>query len=268
MADKKGSQDPQVPANLEDLIKAVELNPNHWTETPEAVRVKFTDRVFWQWIEKTNPMPAPRNEVSHEPPSRRWWIKNPPILECHEPGYLCEVCRHVNFKYLIDSPSEQILEEFELAPLEWVFKNEKCAFCRLVSSSMSNAVGGPTNPTQVDGKAVVCTIRTLPMLTDIHGPRVIWLMTIPPPEGIILSNSLSFYRFSSGDDHLLAEASCGQPLQSPRIDYELVKGWYQNCLDGKCYSNPNPVLRKFLPTGFRLIDVKRYCIVNFEEDFQ
>ena len=119
MTEPQPVTDGETPASLTDLIKAMELDPNYWINTPPDIRAKFTEKVFWQHIGNKTPK---REEVAlPEPPSRRWWKEHPQVSEVQDENYLCEVCRHIDFEYLIDSPIEQIREEIPLASLSWLF---------------------------------------------------------------------------------------------------------------------------------------------------
>ena len=264
MAEEKGIQDLPMSASNEEFAKALERNPNDWSETPEDTRDKVVEWMFWRYIQKTNPMPTPPKSILPEAPSRRWWIESPQVVEAHEPGYLCEVCQHIDFGYLIHSPLEQSLEEIALATLQWVLESHECSFCRLVLSTIKSALAKPTISTQYEGKDVMCTLRTLPMDMAIDGPREIILNTLNLPEGIVNYRKSSIHSFDSTVDFSLP--NCGRPAQSPLIDCDLVKQWYTNCLNGMCSLDSLPVRTNSLPKGFRVIDVQRYCIVDAAQD--
>ena len=88
------------------------------------------------------------------------------------------MCRHINFKYVIDSSLNQIREKIPLASLEWLLEHDKCAFCRLVSSTIRSSLGRDTVPTQAERQDIKCTLSTLPILEyDLDGARepCIWL---------------------------------------------------------------------------------------------
>ena len=260
MTESQPITDGETPASLEDLIKAMELDPNYWINTPPDIREKFTEKVFWQYI--GNKTPKREEVVLPEPPSRRWWKERPQVSEVQDEHYLCEVCRHIDFEYLIDSPLEQIREEIPLATLNWLLEHDSCAFCRLVSSTIRSTLGQKSISTQIDGKDIMCTMRTLPMETDMQGPREI---AINMSKEMVGSNNLRFYRFSAANTS--ATTNCELPSLSPRINSELVKSWYSDCCNGKCGPNVVPEIRN-LPKGFRLIDVQHHCIVDAKPEYQ
>lgn len=258
MTEPQHVTDGEMPASLTDLIKAIELDPSYWRNTAPDIRARFTEKVFWEYI--GNQTSKRKEVILAEPPSRRWWIECPQVLEIHEENYLCEICRHIDFEYLIDSPMEQIREEIPFASLNWLLEHDNCAFCRLVSSTMRSTLGKSLLPAQFDGKDITCTMRTLPMETDMQGPREI---AINMSEEIVSSNNLKFYRFSAADASVTTTPKCELPSSLlSEINFELVKSWYSECLNGKCGPKVLPKDRN-LPKGFILIDVvQRYCIVD------
>ena len=193
-----------------------------WVQTPKPERAKLIEKTLWEWYAETHPPPAPAKPLHQEELSKRWWVESPPELQKHDAGNLCEVCRHVDFQYLINSPPEQILE-FKLSSLKWVVDLcEECAFCRLVILTVKRAVGGRDLPTQVDEKQVMCSMRVLPIDTDMSGRREICLLLIPPPKGIDRYSNLIFYKFSPRDDQMMDDSHRGQLIEWPCIDFELV----------------------------------------------
>lgn len=61
----------------------------------------------------------------------RWWIDNPPSLSEADPGYLCKLCRHINFKQLIDEPNED--ECIFIGTPRYHSQQTSCSFCSLIT---------------------------------------------------------------------------------------------------------------------------------------
>ena len=231
----------------------------NYSKLSEADRAQF-EKAFW----KINAIPDPKAGVVPETPSQKWFLANPQTLEKSEPGYLCEICQHVDFKYLIDAPIWQVLEEFTLFNLNWVVeKGESCCFCRLILRTIKGLLGGRELATEVKGKDVVCQFRALPMETGFTGRGEINLLLQPKPEGI--HTGINFSEFIPKE---IATVGYRLSVQCLEIDFELVKKWCHQCLTGQCGFHPTVVQEKNMPNGFRLIDVKDSCIVEFEPDYR
>ncbi|KAI4231922.1 MAG: hypothetical protein L6R40_007577 [Gallowayella cf. fulva] len=230
----------------------------NFSNLSDADRAQF-EKAFWKILA----IPDPKAYVSPEKPSRKWYLADPPMLEISEPGYLCDICRHVDFRYLINAPLEQLLEEFTLFNLKWVVESgESCGFCRLILKTIKKLLKGRELVTEVEGRDVMCNFRTLPMEADFTGRGDICLLLQPSPEGI--DSGILFSEFSPGrttTDHR------GFSIRCPVIDFELVKKWYHHCLTGQCGSNPTVIQEKNMPEGFRLIDVMNNCIVDFHHEY-
>ncbi|KAI4198196.1 MAG: hypothetical protein LQ350_005432 [Teloschistes chrysophthalmus] len=204
---------------------------------------------------------TPRAEP--ETPSRRWWIEDAETLPRDDSSYLCETCRHIDINYLVHSPTVQALEEVTLCPLKDIVANDKCVFCRLLTAAMKDAAGNRKLFTQVGGKDMICKLRTIPTGFDHRCTLLVSLY--PAPDKSDGFNHLIFQtcqpREKRFDENTTQNRHC---IQSPQIDFDQARAWYQNCLDGQCGSNPIPPPAKSICTGFRLMDVERHCIVPYE----
>ena len=252
----------------QDEVKILGRTITEWTESPAPDRAMIANHIYWTWYGKTNPKPAPQNQdvSGNKPiqrkakiPSKRWWIESPLELQIDDPGYLCETCRHIDFKYLINSPLLQALEAIQLGSLAHILENEKCAFCRLVASTIRDAAAGGEINTTVAGKPVMSSMRTMPIETDTRGPRQIFLFTEPTPNGVKRVSSI--YSLTLKDETLVSEVN-GHKYKIPQIKYDLVKKWYNDCNDGNCGINPSNSYGREMPKSFRLIDVDSDCIVR------
>ncbi|MCJ1282912.1 hypothetical protein MMC26_002238 [Xylographa opegraphella] len=265
MADEKNTPE----ANNTEEVKILGRTITEWSESPSPDRAMIADHIYWTWYGKTYPKPAPPKQdvLVKKPilerfvaPSKRWWIESPQVLQPNEPGYLCETCRHIDFKYLIRSPLLQILEEIQLKFLALVLENEKCAFCRLVATALRDAFEGRVIDTMIAEKPVMCSMRTLPIETDTRGPRQLLLYLDPTPEG---RNGIStIYSSTQMDDNLVNEVNSHRSITIPHIRCDLVKKWYNDCNNGNCGLSPSKSDGRELPRSFRLIDVESACIVQ------
>ena len=217
-------------------------------------------KVFW----KACAIPDSKPIILPEEPSRKWFLADSQTLVEDEPGYLCEVCQHVDFKYLVNAPPEQLLEEIPLFSLKWVVqKGETCSFCRLILKTIRDRLRSQEMVTEVDGKDVMCACRSLPLEMGSSGLGEIMLMIEPPPERID-----GGIRFSDYDSEKNDAGAYGISLQYDQIDIELVKKWCQQCVTGQCGAMSTIGQTTEMPMGFRLIDVKADCVVDFETGYQ
>ncbi|KAI4190017.1 MAG: hypothetical protein L6R41_001072 [Letrouitia leprolyta] len=218
------------------------------------------EKAFW----KIKAIPDDKPTLLPDKPSRNWFLDDPQTpAERSQPGYLCEICRHVDFKYLINVPLEQLLENFTLFSLKWVIEEgEDCAFCRLISKTIKDVLGLRDLVTEVEGTDVMCVFRTLPIDIDATGRGDILLLLEPPAEGI--DRGIMFSELSSALSMTEHRSTC---VQHPTIDFELVKKWCHHCLTGQCGANLTLVPEKNMPEGFRLIDVKNYCIIDSGSEY-
>lgn len=257
------------PKNDEGDIKILGRTIPEWAASPAPDRAMIADHIYWTWYGKTYPKAAPQKQdvpgekpikEKTETPSKRWWIESPQQFQADEPDYLCETCRHIDFKYLINSPLLQALEEIPLSSLTRVLENENCAFCRLVAFTIRAGVGGCEIDTTVDEKPVMCSMRTLPIESDTKGPRQLLLSGLPTPNKI--DGPRMIYCLNPKDEPSVSEVNGHKSLTVPHIKIDLVKKWYNDCNDGNCGLNPSKSYGREMPKSFRLIDVDSDCIVH------
>jgi hypothetical protein len=77
------------------------------------------------------------NDPSPELIDEEWYIPDPPILDKNDPQYLCEMCRQIDFKVLLEQPGlpgNQLPGPTSIELLGfWKIKEEvNCRFCNLV----------------------------------------------------------------------------------------------------------------------------------------
>jgi len=142
-------------------------------------------------------------------------------LQADEPGYLCETCRHIDFKYLINSSIEQMLEEIQLNSLAHILENEKCAFCRLVTFTIRDMVEGREIDTTVAEKPVMCIMRTMSIETETRDSRQMMMFTLFSPDEI--DGLSSIYSLISKNETLVSEMNDHKSVTFSQIKYDLIK---------------------------------------------
>lgn len=108
----------------------------------------------------------------YEPPPPKpkpWWIDDPyEDVRSSGENRLCDVCKHIDFTYLLRKKVEYITEEsVSLGPLVVIVrKREQCPFCRSVVRSICIAYGDSNAdsvpPTAIDGMIVNCSLDNKP----------------------------------------------------------------------------------------------------------
>ena len=71
-----------------------------WSKLSETKQARLLEQCF----SKLYGIPKPEARTSPEKPSKRWMMQTPCTSEPGELGHLCEVCRHVDFQYLVNCP--------------------------------------------------------------------------------------------------------------------------------------------------------------------
>ena len=220
------------------------------------------EKVVWKWHDGSYKKP-PVKKFDATKPSRMWWIEDPELLAPSDPSHLCAVCRHIDFKYLLTSPPQQLLEKVPLSSLEQIAGKKECAFCRLIACTVQVAFKDEELPFEIDGKPIMCELQVLPIEWNSAGPMqlCIYVDALPKDSSIVASQDLLIYSITDERSHCRDVTEDGSILRS-RMNLNTIKSWYSTCLDGKCGGNPRANLKVDLPEGFRLIDVRRMCIVE------
>lgn len=225
------------------------------------------EKLVWDWHAQNNKKPVIKKLDNVTIPSRVWWIENPETLPPTDPSHLCAVCQHIDFKYLLKSPPQQMKELIPLSSLEQISQKNECAFCRLVVHTIQVAFGEEKLPFEIDGKIMTCQLQTLPIETNSTGPRqlCIYLNVHPKIKSIEASTDLLIYGIVDGraQDR---EIMKGRSVSLRQLSLSTIRHWYLTCLDGKCGGIPLADSRVDLPKGFRLIDVQTMCIVEGNKD--
>ena len=261
-----------MPIADEPLIQSSSSNGNEdrvdgrtaaeWKAMEPEDPAKGIEKLYWFWHAKMHPSKDPYKQFD-KPPIKRWYLDEFAIQKLGHSGELCEVCQHINSKYLMDCPLDQIVEQIKLATLEWIVEHEKCTFCRLVALTLRDNVTPRKLNHHVGEKAVECTIQFLPMDTD-NSKREICVVTHPAPEGMNNYKWSTFYNFVSSELPPSDGGIFDRCIRMPEINYDLLRKWYQGCASGICGGGIDPAPDGEQPRCFRVIDVERYCVVHHE----
>ncbi|MCJ1405733.1 hypothetical protein MMC11_008963 [Xylographa trunciseda] len=186
-----------------------------WSKLSEKEQARLLERCF----SKLYGIPKPEARTLLAKPSKRSMMQTPCTSEPGELGHLCEVCRHVDFRYLVDCPLAQVLESFKLFPLKWaLLREEDCAFCRLIAKTVRGALGGGQLVTAAQGKDIMCDFKMLPKAMNPAGRAEMILRLLPQPVGIHDFTYLILSEYHAGKDVMTRMTNYGASVESPRVD--------------------------------------------------
>jgi hypothetical protein len=206
-----------------------------------------------------------------EAPPRKWWIEHPQVVSEDDPSFLCDVCKHIDFKFLIfESTLMQVQDEIPLDTFSRILEKQYCAFCRLIKKTIDNNFGLDVLPTQHEDKAVKISMIAYGswQTFDQNHPRqlLLWVKPNPldngePPPLQIQNVHEGHWTDSAGKGRLIPET----------IDYLLPLYWNRVCRNTlsslhKDFSTERDSYK--LPDGFRLIDTEKMCIVPADPSFE
>ncbi|PKS06138.1 hypothetical protein jhhlp_007455 [Lomentospora prolificans] len=194
-----------------------------------------------------------------------WWVEDPSILSDDDPSFLCEVCRHINFRYLIyESPIAQIVEDIPLGPYSTLLQRQHCAFCRLTKCAIDNIFGVGVVPLEHNGKTVTIAFSTMlgSAMLDGSSPKVLSIKI--RPSGINDDKIKNPEIQVVPDGSWLQGTGAGRPMQPSEVSSQLIFSWGVFCRLGVFGHSNGPSSTKSphpLPSSFRVIDTKDNCIL-------
>jgi hypothetical protein len=206
-----------------------------------------------------------------ETPQRKWWVEHPQVVPEDDPSFLCDVCKHLDFKFLIfKSTLQEVQDEIPLDSFSSILEKQYCAFCRLVKKTIDNNFGPNALPTQHKNEAV--KISMVPygswQTFDQDRPRQLLLWAKPNPVDNGETPPLHIHNVHEG--HWADSAGKGR-LIPETIDCLLPLWWNRVCRNAlsplhKDVSTESDSYK--LPVGFRLIDTEKMCIVPADPSFE
>jgi len=197
-----------------------------------------------------------------------WRLENYELLPENDVSFLCDVCRRINFRFLLHEVPMLQMPEVPLGDLERVLKERCCAFCRLVRTTLENALGSDyaTLPTEYEGKKVTMLLVSFFRSLEATKPRRLILWIRPDPWAGKPSRSLEMHLAQEPDD-FLKHQGLGRTVDSAKFNNILALYWIRMCRMGYGLHRDEEMTRPRSrpPPGFRLIDVTRGCIVPVDD---
>ncbi|KAG8533921.1 uncharacterized protein KY384_001662 [Bacidia gigantensis] len=212
------------PKDGKEDVKILGRTITEWSESPAPDRAMIADHIYWTWYGKNYPKAAP------------------PKLDKPLKDFTEKEFKAPSKRWWIESPP--VLQADEQGYL--------CENCRHIDFEY-------LVDTTIDGRLVMCSMRTLPIETNIKGTRQFLLSVEPTPR---VDGMKTIYSLALQDESVVNEISGHRSINLPQIKYSLVKKWYNDCNDGLCGPNLDQSHGRQLPERFRLINVESDCIVS------
>ena len=197
---------------------------------------------------------------------RAWWIDDPIEVDRTDPGYLCHVCRHINFEYLLfRCPFKQVTEEIPLDKLNEILQRQECAFCRLIKQTLERFYGIQgvidIGRDDVHVASMIAAFRSFATAMTEPWQLKIWIK--PAPAGPKANPNLLIHYNDNIDRRDIDGTAGNGVLLSSQVNLETAIAWLQRCKlgYGLCRSKIERAPTTLFPRGFKLIDVQKQCII-------
>ncbi|PLB34247.1 HET-domain-containing protein [Aspergillus candidus] len=164
-----------------------------------------------------------------------WWIEDPEIFDEEDSRYLCEMCRHINFKALftqrgLPGNTEPGPTDITIYGLEHVMAgNRACAFCRLLRRSFTE------NGLPADGGREIFEGQEITLKILDEGPEYGLRLEISLPLGLTHAQYHSLppvlIQWAEGGDE---QHPGGRVIRQEYTDLTLLKTWIDTC--DRCHS--------------------------------
>jgi len=227
----------------------------HYQETEEHKKLveKFDEYVHHQYVRHWGLLSERQGK------NEEWFIPNPSVFEEGHSEYLCDMCRHIDFRALFTQrglPANDIPgpTTIRLHGFDRVLKRENCAFCRLISRKVKSD-GLLDFENEHAMKAITMKLHVLD-----EGPGVALRLEIefqdisrlPQPVKIIVQQVCDK---KSAPFH-------GIQVNPERISTTALQKWRSLCEE----DHPEIVDRVIAQKqhGLRLIDVHEYRVVKID----
>ncbi|PLN79936.1 heterokaryon incompatibility protein-domain-containing protein [Aspergillus taichungensis] len=193
-----------------------------------------------------------------------WWIEDPEIFDEQDPRYLCEMCRHIDFKTLFtqrDLPGNTVPGEtvITLYGLSHVMAGDcACGFCRLLRQSfVENGLPTDDGPQIFEGQEIVLKVLDegpeYGLRLEISVPFTVAHAEYEPMPPMLI-------QWADGENE---QHPGGRVIRQKSTDFTLLKSWIDTC--DRCHSvsdNQSPTDAHEDTLELRFIDVHRNCIVT------
>lgn len=213
--------------------------------------------------------------VSRKSPNKTWRLEKPRTLSRDDPGYLCPVCRHIDFRSLVlETSIEDVGQEIPLSEWSEVLEKQQCAFCRLLKTTIEGVYGINGLPVGNDSQPVKISMvaafkQDEDFLRSLLGPRRLRLWIIPDPVYGRKTPALDIEYVGEKTEYKQHDvAAQGIPTSHAEAFEAMV--WPGACRRGleNCRPRGSDFTPAILPTNFRLIDVKKLCVVPANNSFE
>ncbi|KAI9730208.1 MAG: hypothetical protein M1834_005972 [Cirrosporium novae-zelandiae] len=217
-------------------------------------------------------------------PMGPWYYENPPCVPDNCAGYLCGVCKRINFEWLFENDlsatydelyldhlmeeqdlsdtTDETTQSIPLGTMAGIVSKQRCTFCRLLVRSICTTFDIDSPITEYNGQQVTCTLDNHP---KVRSQLMVTLKPIPTDWSDDLANAVSDFMYVI-IHRLVKETipSAGRFVQGSLINLKILEKWVSSCHSsnikslggGNIHSNSSRLV------GFRVIDVKRQCIVS------
>lgn len=257
----------------------MDISLNLWG--PRPLTDEEQQRLDWEWITSFDdppfePLDTPTTSeleaLQDRPPTPRpWWIEfpseNAPPLDGKD---LCSICMHINFTYLLCNEKKINEKQIDLGTLENILERRKqCSFCRLVVRSISIAYGhfaqDHVPPIIVEDMKVLCYLHNMAVHTE--WPNVFELrLHISPSLGGLGQREPDVIIQSLEDSSAVWR---GRLVGKGQFEIELASKWLHQCETQHDTVKPSGLAQSYwvkkrqkLPSSFRCIDVRRWCLAK------
>ncbi|KAF1947552.1 HET-domain-containing protein [Clathrospora elynae] len=188
-----------------------------------------------------------------------WYITDP---EPTPSSSLCEICRHINFQWLLRNRTAAIHGPVLLLR-DMLSNRSSCSFCRLAIIALCTADGANLRQDDLDDAEIVicCFVTSDKMSSDPASPAMlsVWRRILGVTGG---------FTGQAGHIQEIGSRQDGCPGRriSSCVDLQLVRNWITTC-EELHKKNPEQVRLlgpRFAPSNLqlRVLDVREKCIVN------
>jgi hypothetical protein len=194
----------------------------------------------------------------------KWHLAEPVTFAQGHPSFLCTVCRHINFHYMLyEVPHLGVPErnEVPLGSVERLRSTQQCAFCQLIKETLDNVFQPIQLPTKHEGKEVRLSMISLSETMNKSHPRQLMIWLKPNPFADAGTPPLQIQLVQDADK-IFENNGLGRSINHNKLDFILALYWIRSCRMGYGIhkeTNPSPVRQP--PPNFRLIDLQRKCVV-------
>lgn len=187
-----------------------------------------------------------------------WWISEPPVLEEDDESFLCNRCRHIDFKVILSQRglkgsgnAERTSLHFE--QLYTVFEREHCAFCRMLAKQ----IRADHDISKIDPESLKVADFYLNILDE--GPDTGLMIEVEYNVEILQREPYRFIihcvNFSSESGRMIPFN--GFAILPASVGFEACAAWLTMCEDCHPATHRNT---KSKANQLRLIDTEDNCV--------